>query len=614
AVFSNYRNARSYLDKCLVLLHCNHQARGSQSPTNSFINDASNAGDYLAYISDEACYNQAGGVTSGQWYGVSNLKEFGESTNHVGQPRAMLIPNAFYAIRVANKTLENVPEMENLTVTEYNELIGQAYFFRAWYYFQVIRRWGGFPILDRTYTTDDDFDLPRKSYQESTDWMLADIDSAIKYLPPDWSEEQKGRPDKASAHAIKGWVTLYAASPLMNNPIGVIEDNGYNQKYLVDAAKYCHEAITYVRSIGRDMAGLELTANGLENADMNAVAANYENIFYHDKSTGQLISEDALFYANTTGQNRDGDNRHIGARCDLGRTYLNKRFSYRFREYGAQFSSPNQNIVDKYETANGYPVQFINNQWITNDTSFNPNKPFDNRDPRFKNNILYPGAPRSVPSSGPSWFEPWLGGADYEVPGAENEAVGGYMCVKWWWDGYTKATAGTHCYNRNYVRASQLYLDYAEAMNEAYGPNVDPQGYGLTAVQAINLVRRRAGMVPVRNEFTTDAITFRERIRNERAVELFWEGHRWFDIRRWMIFDEVFKGINPIRILRTTDVTNYAGLGVNPNDVNGLDKNLEFRVEECTYEPRNYTKKHYWYPIFKSQMDRLSVMEQNPGW
>ncbi len=606
-VFSSYESARGYLDNCIAILHCNPLSKAAQSGGNN--NNGS--GHLYASISDEAaCCNLnprfASGFNTGEWLGNSDLQEVGYSKDNLGTAKGMIIPNALYGIRVANKTIEKVPAMISLTENQKNELLGQAYFFRAWYYFEVIRRWGGMPLFDVAYTTDATYDLKRLSYSESTAWLISDLNKAIELLPDSWDEVNIGRPDKASAYGVRGMAALYAASPLMNNPVGTIENNGYNTEWLESAAKYSYEAIDYVRSQGRDMSGLGLT-------DSAAIADNYRNIFYHDKATGQLTSDDALFFANTVGQNRDGVNLNIGVNADISRMFLNKRFSYRGGGFGVGFSSPTQNIIEKYEVIKDGVAYTVADAQSLGFYDINEHA-FDNRDPRFYNNILIPGGARSIPNGGPNWFEPWQGGDDYAAPGNENEAVGGYMCKKWWWDNYTKNTASTHCYNHAFIRVSQLYLDYAEAMNELVGPNATRDNCPMTAVEAINLVRQRAGMIIVNPDYTTSANQFRERIRDERAVELFWEGHRWFDIRRWMIMEDVFKGANPIRILRTTDNTDYTALGLSRDMVLPKDKNLTYAVEECTYEPRSFGKRNYWYPIFRDHMDRLSVMQQNPGW
>ena len=105
--------------------------------------------------------------------------------------------------------------------------MGQAHFLRAYFYFEIIKRYGGMPIFDQLWGASDDFDFPRKTYQESNAWMQTDLDKAIEYLPISWPDEEHGRPDRVSAMALKAMTQLYAASPLMQNDLNSIENKGY---------------------------------------------------------------------------------------------------------------------------------------------------------------------------------------------------------------------------------------------------------------------------------------------------------------------------------------------------------------------------------------------------
>jgi hypothetical protein len=150
-------------------------------------------------------------------------------------------------------------------------------------------------------------------------------------------------------------------------------------------------------------------------------------------------------------------------------------------------------------------------------------------------------------------------------------------------------------------------LDYAEAMNEAYGPTEDPKGYGLTAVGAVNIIRNRVGMPDVLPEFTADKVKFRDRIRNERAVELMFENHRWHDLRRWMIAKDVFS--KPIKGMVATPL--------NPNHKNVANKStllFNYKVVDLATEVRVFQDKHYWYPVDQNQVDDQFNYVQNPGW
>src|SRR5690606_18904619 len=247
----------------------------------------------------------------------------------------------------------------------------------------------------------------------------------------------------------------------------------------------------------------------------------------------------------------DGDRRN--QKRGLRVHYLPQFFSGGAGNDAASYSNPTQNIVDKFEVINGdaaYPVDDPR-------SGYDPQHPFTNRDPRFYNNILVPGELWGVNNAGKQIYqELYVDGRDYNNATTSNHTrhrvASGYVCKKYIWPEANQFAAQYDRYNLNtiYIRVAQVYLDYAEAMNEAYGPDVDPEGFGLTAVQAVNTVRNRVGMPDVLSEFTADKETFRDRIRDERAVELMWENHRWHDLRRWMIAEEVFN--QPIRGIRAT--------------------------------------------------------------
>ena len=148
-----------------------------------------------------------------------------------------------------------------------------------------------------------------------------------------------------------------------------------------------------------------------------------------------------------------------------------------------------------------------------------------------------------------------------------------------------------------HIRVPQLYLDFAEAANEAYGPNGAVPGTSLTAVQAINIVRQRANMPDVLAKYTTDKETFKQRIYNERAVELYHEFHRWFDLRRWKLAKEVLGEGN----IYGADIKNIGG-------------NLVYEKQVIPGAQRIFEDKHYWYPFPTAVMNIMSKFEQNPGW
>ena len=172
--------------------------------------------------------------------------------------------------------------------------------------------------------------------------------------------------------------------------------------------------------------------------------------------------------------------------------------------------------------------------------------------------------------------------------------------------GWNKPGYNLYNYSCIFIRSTQIYLDYAEAMNEAYGPNSDPMNYGMSALDALNRVRARVGMPPVLSEFAGSKEGLRERIRNERAVELSYEFHRWFDIRRWMIAEELFADTHPILGMQVTDLT------PDQNDVS--QKEFSYEVVPVTTAVRVFDRRHYWYPVAADHTDQLGNFRQNPGW
>jgi len=468
-------------------------------------------------------------INTGDWFRKPGSTE-------IGYEKKWVIANSFKALRVVNKIIEKVPNMSAISQEQKNELLGQAYFLRAWHYFEIIRRWGGMPKFDKVYAPDDDLDMERLTYHESTEWLITDLNRAFDLLPERWPEAELGRATKGAAKALKSMAALYAASPLMSNDLNTVANTGYDEQWSKDAAQYASETLNYIESYlpTRKMQG--------ENwATVEERDSLYRHIFYHSPD---FVSDEALWFNNATGSNRE---------VDISILFWNIRFSGRPGNYGWTITSPSQNLVDRFEVINpndgqAYPIDHPNSGYLSDD-------PYNNRDPRFYNNILYAGRQWGLDQqNNPFYFEPWEGGADHHSNWARSVPTG-YMCVKWAWpDAKFKSDAyQNYTFSCSYIRTTQIVLDYAEAMNEAYGPNSDPQGYGMTAVEAINRVRARVGMPEVLGEYTSTKEAFRKRIRNERSVELMFESHRWFDIRRWMTAEDLFSESTPIYGMQVTD-------------------------------------------------------------
>ncbi len=582
-VFDDYESVRGYLDRCFDLVvdytHWNNQDSQRAHP---------------ATLSDEAAHTYDIGVIKtvinpGDWLRQPNAMEVGYSTEFVGHFRGKVIPSAFRGIRISNTILERVPD-SNISQGEKDKLMGQAYFFRSWFYFEVIRRWGGMPLMDKTFTPDSQRDLERLHYHESTEWLIEGLDHAIGLLPDEWPASKKGRPTKVAAMAVKSMATLYAASPLMRNDIfSTNQYTDYDQEWSERAALYAHDVIRYIET---EHPARRLQGEGATGAERDSL---YRHIFYHRPN---YVSNEGLWYINNTDRDHD---HHLAIH------YQNSRWSSRPGNWGWGLTTPSQNLVDMYEVINSadgkaYPIDHPS-------SGYDPQNPYANRDPRFYNNILPPGHAYGIDAAGdPCYLEPWEGGADYATDWTRSVPTG-YFCIKFIppeAKGWNTSGYNMYSFSCNHIRTTQIYLDYAEAMNEAYGPNADPLGFGMTAVEAINRIRNRAGVPPVLSQYTGDKVSFRDRIRNERAVELMFEFHRWFDLRRWMIAEDVFSDLYPITGMHVRDLT--------PEQSDVSQKELFYEVVPVQTEIRVFHRRHYWYPVAADHTDQLGAFRQNPGW
>ncbi len=585
-VFDNFESTRGYLDRCFNLV-------------NDFThwNAQRNRRAHVATMSDEAGqtfeFNPIFSViNSGQWYRQPGSAEVGYDNSHVGDVLGNVIPSAFNGLRVTNTIIEKVPG-SSLTQAQKDQLLGQAYFFRSWFYFEIIRRWGGMPIFDRAFTPDSQMDLERENYHVSTEWLIKGLDKAVALLPVEWPEAEKGRPDRVAAMALKSMAALYAASPLMRNDVNSLNQyTEYDMEWSRDAAKYAHDVIQFIDT---QVPGRKLVGEGLTGYERDSA---YISIFRHRPN---YVSHEALWFLNHT--NRDFD-------VNLSIFFQNSRWSSRPGNYGWAVSTPTQNLVDMFEVINpndgrSYPIDHPN-------SGYSMDNPYANRDPRFYLSILPPGHSYGLdPAGRPCYLETWEGGQDYSSNWTRSVPTG-YFFIRYIppeAKGWNKPGYNLYNHSCNHIRITQIYLDYAEAMNEAYGPNADPQGFGMTAVQAINRIRARAGVPPVLNELTGSKEVFRDRIRNERGVELAYENHRWFDIRRWMIAEDLFNlpgDPYPIKGMQVRDLT--------PGEPDISKKSFEYTVVPVPTQTRVFERRHYWYPVAADHTDQLGNLRQNPGW
>ncbi len=491
-------------------------------------------GNLFAAVSDEAEYTHSPSSTQffneGSWNAVDNPDNT-YAYNYEG------IRAATYFLETYPNYAEFLKQNRNLiTSNDLNEyqrdvksirwLRFENRVLRAYFYFELLKRYGGVPIVKNLLSADENTHLPRANVDEVVSYIVSEIDASKDSLVTHWGTDFQdvgldGRITKGTALALKSRVLLYAASPLYN-PTG-------------DVAKWQAAASA---------------ANELLSLNLYTLDNSYGELFVGDRSAK---SSETIFAIRQGATNE-----------------LEKRNYPIGTAGGGSGITPSHNLVSAYEYK-GTP---------------DANNPYANRDPRLG---------FSVATNNSQWndrtIEIWEGGSDdYTI---KNTSRTGYYLKKFLNENLNLVQDEKRLRSWIVFRLAEIYLNYAEAMNEAYGPD-DSNGYGLTAREAINIVRSRTGveMPPVT---ATSKDEFREKVKHERRIELAFEEHRYWDVRRWK---------------DATNVLNAPLLGVRAVK-NGT--NFTYDVKEV--EKRVFTEKMYFYPIPQSEIVKSKgIVTQNPGW
>lgn len=431
-------------------------------------------------------------------------------------------------------------DLYNYRVRDLEWLRAENRFLRAYYYFELIKRYGGVPvILKSTADIDELKSYKRKTYDECVQFISDEIDVVLPLLKDTWvgfdGDKWRGRVTRSAAMALKARLLLYAASPL-NNPANDLA------KWR-NAARASHDIIALNKyALHTDYRGLFRLGNGAD--------GNTEVIFAQQ------------------GYNRNDYERY--------------NYPVGYDQGGLGSTSPSQNLVDAYEMkTTGLAIG-------ENGSGYDPANPYNNRDPRLGlsilvNNVSFKGRP----------VEAWVGGLD--GLGKYKATTTGYYIRKYVDENLNLAQGATSLHTWVIFRYAEVLLNYAEAMNEAYGPDVTA-GYSMSAKKAVDLVRARTGiaMPPLPPGLSADEM--RLRIRNERRVELAFEEHRFFDVRRWKIAGQTEN--KPIMAMKI-----------------GKNTNGSFSYTVIKAEDRVFMERMYVYPIPETEILKSEGnLAQNPGW
>lgn len=469
------------------------------------------------------------------------------SLNANSNPDASSYKNLYDGIRAANFYLDYSAGWRAFIalnrdtvadVTNYNKdklfvgwYRGEAHIARAYYYAELIKRFGGVPLVTKTLDKTDSLYIPKKSYDEMVSFIVSEIDAYKDSVQLNWKTssytDQDGRFSKGSALAIKARVLLYAASPL-HNPSN-------------DLLRWQKAA-----EAARDV----MNTSGLNYA---LYTGGYGNYFIG--SNAPASNETILAIRRPADNNPELNNYPIST------------------PGGSSGLAPTQNLVADYEYT----------------AAADPADPYKNRDPRLQASIVTNGST-------------WNGRTIEESPGGSddmakpNTSKTGYYLRKFLTDQLNLTQGGTAQHNWVLYRYAEVLLNYAEAMNEAYGPDAVPAGYTVSARQALKMVRDRAStLLPLVTAATTG--DFRTVLKHERRIELAFEDHRYWDLLRWKDAETVLN--QPVKGVTITK---------NPNATyNYTVVNVAARIFRAPAM--------YYYPFAQAELvNAKGILQQNPGY
>lgn len=518
-------------------------------------------GDFLDAASDDAISLDNTDPTvykllMGRYSAVTRLSDMEWGAYYNGIRKANIVINNIDVVPFNVKYTNALGEVKPLNYT----MKAEARFLRAYLYFELIKRYGGVPIVgDNVYVLGDDVQLPRNTFEQCVNYIVEELDAIkdeLRSLPMPDAAEFAHTPTKEACLAMKARVLLYAASPLFN------ERPVETQNELVGYIAYDRERWKLAADAAKDL----IDQFGPEGKGVLDLAPNFRNAFlgFYDTNNPELI----FFRPVGKTKNVETSNGPLG---------------FNGNSLGNGNTNPTENLVESFLMKDGKTPE--KSKYAYNSME----DPYKDRDPRLGYTVLHNGS---------RWLntdlETWVGGA-HNPSGAQYSRTCYYMSK------FMKDYSSSSEYQddtRLWViyRYGEVLLNYAEALNE-YEEAPTQEVY-----DAIIALRKRAGIeagddglygLEKREEMTQQMM--REVIQNERRVEMAFEEQRYWDIRRWRIAEDVFK--KPIR-----------GLNIQMQGTKATYYDVEI------YASIPFDVKRYLYPIPYSEVIKNMNMIQNPNW
>lgn len=504
--------------------------------------------------------------------------------------------SAYSFIRDLNIFIQNVKGNDVIPSEDREALLGEAYFLRGYFYQNLMKLYGGVPIVHTAAELgagEEQYQVARSSFTHTVNSVVTDLDSAATLLEGKEPRRQ-GTATEAAAHALKSRVLLFAASDLYH-------DSPFSSNT---------EYVTYNSA--------DTTRDDL----WSGVVTAAEEVSSLGYGLQQDLSSDEYHQLFTQGNPNTIWARYFSE--DAGFAHNHSQWVSPNGYFSWSGDTPTQEHVNAYEMADGSDFQWEGaDPTPTNPEEAEPERdsvdadnPYDDRDPRFYANIHFNGAEwRARPSGAPRSTDPVgvIQTGTYEMP--DGDMVKGLDTDA----GPQSWNASRTGYNlrkfvdRN-VRPDQeqsfnpwIHLRYAEVLLNKAEAEANLNNLG-AARTALNEVRGRVGMPDVTASSQADLL---EEIRQEREVELAFEGHRYFDVRRWMIGEEAYQDAHGIQI--TGHLEGDPGSGMTLGELIAQDSyNYYYKV--VWRQERGWQDKNYFLPISNDEMNRNPNLVQNPGY
>jgi starch-binding outer membrane protein, SusD/RagB family len=558
----------------------------------------------LAALTDEAMFTHAG-------RNINTFMEGSETPSNLAWMSDTYRWDRMYlAIRQANTAIQNLPTATFTDAILKERLLGEAHFLRAYYYQQLVRFYGGVPLIDKPYGLNEDYTIARNTYAECVAFIVADLDKAAEMLKA--KPNTAGRASRLAALALKSRVLLYAASDLHDGPTAKAKSPTLSSYATLDLVAYpsgdrtarWQTAKAAAKAAMDEGQGFKLGLSAPETPVQGR--ANYVSIAMGGQSAvGDAGATVELIFQRThTALYTQEDNWPLG-----GIHYGINNGPNGYHNWAG--NTPIQQLVDDYEMMDGSKFDWNN--------AAHKADPYANRDPRFYATVLYDGAtwkprPSDVKDKDPvnqiqtGYYDNGSGGLINGIDTRESPVEN--------WNG-----SRTHYYTRKFIdpnpaladnqsnaqvipwpfiRYTEVVLNYIECTLAL--------GLESEAKPLLNKIRFRSGM-PAVTDAGTDLVN---RYRNERRIELAYEEHRYHDARRWMIPAEtVGRGIKQVK---TVAKLKAGKTPLVPYRFDPTVYDYTYTVEGNTEnETRKWLDKMYYRAISRDEINRNDKLVQNPG-